>query len=106
MLTSYLRAGFISQALAAGWHYKSSAQLAELGDKIGRDRIMVVHGGLDRMITFPHGEELLEALGGEKSGVTKKFEPGQGHVIPIEKRKEFGEWIEDLVRKAEELNKA
>jgi predicted esterase len=105
MLISLIRAGFISQALAAGWHYKSPAQLAEIGDKIGRDRIMVVHGGLDRMITFPHGEELLEALGGEKSGITKKFEPGQGHVIPIEMRKEFGQWVEELVEKAETLNK-
>jgi fermentation-respiration switch protein FrsA (DUF1100 family) len=79
--------------------------LTELGDKIGRDRIMVIHGGLDRMITFPHGEELLAALGGEEGGVTKKFEPGQGHVLPIEKREEFGQWVEELVQKAERLNK-
>jgi predicted esterase len=78
--------------------------LRELGDKIGRDRIMVIHGGLDRMITFPHGKILLEGLGGEAGGVTKRFEPGQAHVIPIEKRKEFREWIEELVQKAERLN--
>jgi predicted esterase len=102
----FFRAGFISQALAAGWHYKSPAQLAEIGDKIGRERIMVIHGDLDRMITFPHGEELLAALGGEESGVTKKFKPGQGHVIPIELREEFGQWVEELVQKTEKLNKS
>jgi predicted esterase len=65
---------------------------------------MVIHGGLDRMITFPHGEELLKALGGEDRGVTKRFEPGQGHVIPIEMRNEFGAWVEELVLKAEQSN--
>jgi hypothetical protein len=29
------------QAIAAGWHYKSPAQLKELGDKVGRERISV-----------------------------------------------------------------
>lgn len=67
---------------------------------------MVLHGELDRMITFPHGEVLLEGLGGEAAGVTKKFVPGQAHVIPIEMRKEFSQWIEDLVKKGEALNKA
>jgi hypothetical protein len=65
---------------------------------------MVAHGGLDRMITFPHGEVLLERLGGEEGGVTKKFEPSQGHVFPVEMRKEFGLWIEELVLKTEKLN--
>jgi hypothetical protein len=56
------------------------------------------------MITFPHGEILLDRLGGEASGVTKKFIPTQGHVLPIEMRKEFGQWLEELVQKAEKLN--
>jgi hypothetical protein len=32
------------QAVAAGWHHKSAEQLKEIGDKVGRERIMVVHG--------------------------------------------------------------
>ena len=65
---------------------------------------MVIHGGIDRMITFPHGEALLEALGGEAGGVTKHFEPGQAHVVPIEMRKVFNGWVEELVLKTRELD--
>ena len=32
------------QAIAAGWHYMSPERLKELGDKVGRNRIMVLHG--------------------------------------------------------------
>lgn len=32
------------QAIAAGWHHKSAEQLKEIGDKVGRERIMVLHG--------------------------------------------------------------
>lgn len=57
------------------------------------------------MITFPHGEDLLRGLGGEKAGITKHFIEGQGHVVPIELRKEFNGWIQDHVEKAEALSK-
>ncbi|KAF2198280.1 alpha/beta hydrolase-like protein, partial [Delitschia confertaspora ATCC 74209] len=53
---------FILQAIAANWHSKSPAQLHELAEKVGRRRIMVVHGGKDRMITFPHGVVLWRGL--------------------------------------------
>lgn len=95
---------FMTQALAAAWHYKSPEQLMELAAEVGRDRIMVVHGGLDRMISFPNGQALLEGLGGEKSGITVKFKMDMGHVIPIEMRKDFNSWVEELVQKAEKLN--
>ncbi|KIW06378.1 hypothetical protein, variant [Verruconis gallopava] len=102
--TAYTRKGFIAQAIAAGWHYKSPQQLAELGDKVGRERIMVVHGGIDRMITFPHAEVLLQGLGGTERGITVHFEPGQGHIIPIEMRHEFRKWVEELIDKTENLS--
>lgn len=95
---------FVSQAIAAGWHHKSPEQLERLGNQIGRERIMVVHGGKDRMIGFPNGVALLEGLGGEKSDVTVRFEMEMGHVIPIEMRKTFNMWVEELVQKAERLN--
>lgn len=97
------RKGFMSQAVAAGWHHKSAAQLAELADKIGRERILVVHGMQDRMITFPHGETLLKELGGEERGVTKAFFEDQAHVVPIERREEFHGLIEALVKKTKDL---
>jgi len=94
----------MSQAIAAGWHHKSAAQLKELADGVGRERIMLVHGTEDRMITFPHGQTLLRELGGEEGGVTKHFEEGQGHVVPIEMREAFREWVEEMVEKGRKLN--
>jgi hypothetical protein len=99
----FTRTGFIAQAVAAGWHHKSPQQLTELGDRVGRERIMVLHGGIDRMITFPHGEALLTGLGGKEGGITVHFEPGQGHVIPIEMRHEFRKWVEELIDKTEKM---
>lgn len=97
------RYGFILQAVAAGWHYKSPAQLKELATNVGPERILVMHGTSDRMVTFPHGEELLAGLGGEDAGITKIFIPGQGHVIPIEMRKEFHAWIANMIERTSRM---
>ena len=91
------------QAVAAGWHYKSAAQLEEIGNAIGRERILVMHGTIDNMITYPHAEVLVKELGGEDSGLTKVVFKGRGHVIPLEERKEFAKIISDLVAKTEGL---
>jgi hypothetical protein len=103
-IEAFTRTGFIAQAIAAGWHHKSPKQLAELGDKVSRERIMVLHGGIDKMISFPHAEVLLSGLGGKERGVTVHFEPGQGHVIPIEMRDTFRKWVEELVEKTEKMS--
>jgi hypothetical protein len=106
----FTRHGFIAQAIAAGWHYKSPAQLKQIAERVGRRRIMCVHGSEDRMITFPHAGVLWEGLNGgteegDDGGVEKHFVMGQGHVIPVEMRKEFMGWLEGLIERAEELNK-
>ena len=93
--------GFILQIIAAGWHHKSSAQIAEMGDKVGRERIQVIHGTVDKMITVPHGELLAKELGGEEKGVTVIFVEGKGHGLPMEWRKGFTKAIAALVEKAE-----
>jgi hypothetical protein len=95
------RKGFILQLAAAGYHHKSDAQIARLAAQIGPQRILLIHGTRDNMVTFPHGEELLRALGGEEAGITKRFVDGQGHVIPIEMRDEFRGWVEELVQRTE-----
>ncbi|KAF2150968.1 alpha/beta hydrolase-like protein [Myriangium duriaei CBS 260.36] len=100
----FSRLGFVCQAVAAGWHHKSPEQLGELGDKVGRERICIVHGTQDKMLVFKHAEMLLEDLGGEQRGVTKFFYEGQGHVIPIEKRKEFFDIIAGMCRKGQDEN--
>jgi hypothetical protein len=91
------------QLLAAGWHYKSEAQIARLAAEVGPSRIQVIHGTNDNLVSFPHGQELVEAMGGEESGITVRFIEGQGHVIPIEMREEFHEWVESLVAKTEAM---
>ncbi len=45
--------GFLLQLVAAGWHRKSPAQLAQMADAVGRDRILVMHGTRDDMISPP-----------------------------------------------------
>ena len=102
---AFTRHGFMCQLYAAGFHHKSSAQLKQLGDAVGRERIMVLHGTRDQMINFIHGEMLLEELGGEEGGVTKSFHEGIGHVAPFEIRREFKEVIAGRVEKTESLPK-
>lgn len=52
----FTRQGFLCQLYAAGFHSKSPAQIARLGDLVGRERILVFHGEEDRMINFVHGK--------------------------------------------------
>lgn len=68
------------QAVAANWHHKSKEQLEEIADKVGRERIMVLHGTGDNMISVPHGRKLIELL---KPGVGVIRE-GSGHVFMLE----------------------
>jgi hypothetical protein len=119
----FQKAPFILQALACNWHYKSPQQLQEIANKVGKKRIMVVHGTKDRMITFPHGVVLWRGLekgegrtGREYVGmeveddvweegeIEKHFVRDQGHVVPIEMRKEFKEWVEGLIERGIKLN--
>lgn len=100
------RQGFLCQLYAAGFHHKSAAQLKQLGDVVGRERILVFHGTKDNMINFIHGEMLLRELGGEESGVTKVFKEGIGHVAPFEIRPEFERIITDRIAKTEALPKS
>ena len=103
---AFTRQGFLCQLAAAGFHHKSAEQLKQLGDSVGRERILVFHGTADHMVEFIHGEMLLKELGGEEGGVTKSFHEGLGHVGPVEIRKEFKEIIQDRIEKTESMNTA
>ncbi|PSN67758.1 alpha/beta-hydrolase [Corynespora cassiicola Philippines] len=120
----FQKGGFILQAIAANWHAKSPQQLHELAQKIGKKRILVVHGTRDRMLTFPHGVVLWRGLekGEGKTGkenwlgveeeedvwvegeVEKRFVKGQGHVLPVEMRAEFNGWIEGVIERGGKIN--
>jgi hypothetical protein len=118
------KAGFMLQAIAAGWHHKSPEQLQEIAMNVGKKRIMVVHGTKDRMLTFPlgvvlwRGLERGEGVTGKENWlgveeeedvwregeVEKHFIKGQGHVLPAEMREEFEGWIEGLIQRGVKLN--
>lgn len=99
----FTRKGFICQAMAAGWHKKSPEQLREIAEKVGRERIIVMHGTTDNLITVPHSEILAKELGGEEMGVTKGIFEGRGHYLPIEERTEFRRLIAGIIEKTEAM---
>ncbi|KAL8814323.1 MAG: hypothetical protein Q9223_006436, partial [Gallowayella weberi] len=99
----FTRKGFICQAIAAGWHHKNPGQLQELADKVGRQRIQVLHGTLDQMISVPHGETLARELG-EEEGVTKIIVQGRGHVLHVEEKIFYNETLQRMVEKTENLD--
>lgn len=94
------------QAIAAGWHHKSAKQLKEMADKVGRERIMVVHGTIDQMITIPHGEVLVKELGGEERGVKRVICEGKGHALMMEERRAFTKMVGEFVEKTEAMGKS
>jgi pimeloyl-ACP methyl ester carboxylesterase len=96
-LEGFQKKGFMMQAVAAGWHHKSPQQLKVIGDSVGRERIMVLHGTKDNMISVPHGRKLIELL---QPGVGVIRE-GTGHVFMLEEWKWHNEMIEAMVEKAE-----
>lgn len=101
--------GVLSQMVAAAWHHKSPEQMKKLADAVGTKRIAVVHGDADDMVTFPHANMLVEEMSrgaGEGNGVRLVVFPGQAHVIPLEKRKEFNKIVEEMVEAGERENKA
>ncbi|KAL9055583.1 MAG: hypothetical protein Q9162_003480 [Coniocarpon cinnabarinum] len=101
----FSRVGFMLQAIAAGWHYKSAEQLTDLAEKVGRKRIQVMHGSEDKMISPPHGKVLAEELNkeaGDGKSVRYLVFEGLGHSIPIEKRAEFHNLLVELMDIAKE----
>jgi pimeloyl-ACP methyl ester carboxylesterase len=92
--------GFMLQAIAAGWHHVSDERLRELGDKVGRERIMVLHGTKDNMITVPHGRKIIEVL---KPG-TSVVREGAGHVFMLEEWRWHNEMVEGMIEKVRKLD--
>lgn len=90
----FTRKGFMLQAIAAGWHFKTKAQLLEIKEKVGAERIAVLHGTIDRMITFKHFEIIKEELG---EGPTYKVWDGKGHVLMWEQEEEFNAFVKQFV---------
>lgn len=99
----FTRTGFILQAIAAAYHRKTPKQLQQMAERVGPERIQVLHGTIDNLITFPHAEILFRSLGGEEAGITKHIFEGKGHYLPLEERKEFRRLMEGMIEKTEAL---
>ncbi|KAF7164770.1 hypothetical protein CNMCM5623_009152 [Aspergillus felis] len=91
---SYTPKGFLLQVTACYFHHKSPEQLRALGDAVGRERIAVLHGTEDRMLTFRHGELLKEEIG---EGITWRVFEGAGHMLGWETEHEINRSIQELV---------
>lgn len=90
----FTRKGFMLQAIAAGWHVKTKEHLLEIKDKVGAERIAVLHGTIDRMITFKHFEIIKEEMG---PGPMYRVWDGRGHVLMWEEADEFNAFVKEFV---------
>ncbi|KAK1145086.1 hypothetical protein N8T08_004517 [Aspergillus melleus] len=92
----FTKKGFMMQIVACYFHHKTAAQLKELGDRVGRERISLQHGTEDRMLTFKHGEILKEELG---EGILWKVYEGTGHMLGWEREQETNQLLEEFFQK-------
>jgi pimeloyl-ACP methyl ester carboxylesterase len=96
----FQRKGFIMQLIAAGWHRKTPAQLRDMADKVGRERIFVMHGTDDGMITVPHGRKLIAYIQPRRGEIVE----GMGHAPLIERREWFNEAFTEQIAIGEKLD--
>ncbi|KAL2024924.1 hypothetical protein VTK56DRAFT_3623 [Thermocarpiscus australiensis] len=92
--------GFLLQLIACGWHRKSAEQLREMADRVGRERILVMHGTLDGMISVPHGRKLIEFIQPRVGLIVE----GMGHAPLVERWEFFNRTIEELCAFGERLD--
>ena len=87
----FTRQGFLCQLMAAAGHRKSASQLREMADRVGRDRILIIHGTRDRMIAVTNGEKLIKMV----KPVVGLIVDGMGHAPIMDRSKWFNALIED-----------
>jgi len=78
-----------------------------MADNVGRERILVMHGTVDNLITIPHVENLVKAIGVDKergTEVKKVIFEGRGHYLPYEEREEFKRLVTEVITKAEVID--
>ena len=97
----YTMRGFYLQLLAVSSHSKSPQQLARVADDVGRERIQVIGGKLDQVMTLPLLERLVRDLGGVERGITKTVRDDVGHMMQLEGKADFNRLVETFVTRAE-----
>ncbi|KAI5467576.1 Alpha/Beta hydrolase protein [Mariannaea sp. PMI_226] len=83
--------GFLCQLMAAACHNKTDEQLKAIADAVGRERILIIHGTRDNMITVNNGERLIQVM---EPGVGL-IEEGMGHAPPMERSQWFNSLLEE-----------
>ncbi|OTA99547.1 hypothetical protein M426DRAFT_16306 [Hypoxylon sp. CI-4A] len=96
------KSGFLLQAVAGFFHQKSPEQLRDLADKVGRERIMVLHGTVDGMISVDHGRKLIEYLEPGKGLIVE----GLGHAPIYQRTRWFNELLEERCMLCEKLKES
>ncbi|KAK3934052.1 Alpha/Beta hydrolase protein [Diplogelasinospora grovesii] len=87
--------------IACGFHSKSDAQLRQIAEKVGGERILVLHTKDDMMIPSRYGQRLIDVM---RPGMALMM-GGSGHVPKLEKAKWFNELLEKSFAKGEELTR-
>lgn len=94
------KTGFLLQAVAGGFHLKTPEQLKQLAGRVGRERIMVLHGTADRMISVDHGKKLIGYLQPSKALIVD----GLGHAPIYQLTRWFNELLEERCLLGEKLS--
>ncbi|KAH7018379.1 Alpha/Beta hydrolase protein [Microdochium trichocladiopsis] len=96
----FSRFGFWAQMFGAGTHRKTKEQLQELADKVGRERIWIVHGDRDAMIDVSHGRRLVDAI----QPAYWSIEKGLGHGPIVERTAWFNGLLAERCQVGEALS--
>ncbi|KAH7313513.1 Alpha/Beta hydrolase protein [Stachybotrys elegans] len=92
--TGFTRKGLLCQLTAAGLHRKTPEQLRAMADAVGRDRIMIMHGTRDNLITRPNGEKLIKIIEPSVGLIVE----GMGHAPIMERAVWFNELLEERLQ--------
>lgn len=71
-----------------------------MADAVGRDRILVLHGTVDEMISVPHGKILIDFIK-PKTGVILE---NAGHGIPLERTEWLNNFLEEHLQSVLQLD--
>lgn len=88
------KTGLFCQLAAVLGHRKSADQLRYMADRIGREKILILHGTSDNMIPVVNGKKLIDMVQPGKSFIVD----GMGHVPLFERTKWFNELLEERLK--------
>lgn len=96
----FSRQGLFCQLAAVVGHRKSASQLRDMAERVGRERILVVHGTLDRMIGANNGEKLIRML----QPAVGLIIDGMGHAPIMERAHWFNALIQDRLTACSQMD--